>query len=314
MSFDVEEHFRIEAAAGLKLDPTLKAHYVERLEPSTRWLLDQLEKADVKATFFIVGQIGRDNPAVVRAIHKAGHEVACHGWDHQRVVNFLPATFREDVRQCKDTLEQVTGQAVVGYRAPTFSIMRQTGWALDVLAELGMVYDSSIYPVRHDRYGIPAAPRAPFLAVGESHDILEIPPATLRLLTLNMPMGGGGYFRLFPLFFMEWAIHQVEHACFPPVAMLYFHPWEFDPEQERLPLRWLSRLRTYVGIRRSRGRFTTLLSRHRFVRAIDAAKQLACQRDSLPRFVVGKEPLTAVAPVQAVGSPVQAVLTKVDTV
>jgi hypothetical protein len=117
-----------------------------------------------------------------------------------------------------------------------------------------------------------------------------------------MPMGGGGYFRLFPLFFLEWALRQVEQGCFPPVAMLYFHPWEFDPEQDRLPLRWLSRLRTYVGIRRSRSRLATLLSRHRFVRAIDAAKHLYGRHDLLPRFAVGRE------------SPMRQVLTKVDTV
>jgi polysaccharide deacetylase family protein (PEP-CTERM system associated) len=301
VSFDVEEHFRIEAAARLNVDSTLKAHYCERLEPSTLWLLDQLEAADVKATFFIVGQVARDNPALVRAIHRAGHEVASHGWDHQRVVNFTPTTFREDVRKSMDALEHATGECVLGYRAPTFSIMRQTAWALDVLAELGMAYDSSIYPVRHDRYGCPSAPRAPFIALGESHKILELPPATLRLLKLNLPMGGGGYFRLFPLFFMEWAISQTERSCVPPVAMLYFHPWEFDPEQERLPLSRLSRFRTYVGLRRSRGRLTTLLSRHRFVRAIDAAKHFDAQIHLLPRFAVGKD------------SPRMGVLTSVDT-
>jgi polysaccharide deacetylase family protein (PEP-CTERM system associated) len=284
MSFDVEEHYRIEAAAGLALDPTLKSHYCDRLEPSTRWLLDQLDQADVKATFFVVGQIARDKPALVRAIHRAGHEIASHGWDHQRVVNFTPATFRNDVRQSREALEDVTGQRVVGYRAPTFSIMRQTAWALDVLAEMEFAYDSSIYPVRHDRYGVNAAPRAPFIARGERHGILELPPATLRLLTLNLPMGGGGYFRLFPLFFMEWAIRQTGRACSPALAMLYFHPWEFDPEQARLPLSWLGRFRTYVGMRRSRERLTSLLSRHRFVRAMDAAKMLDAQFDDLARF------------------------------
>jgi polysaccharide deacetylase family protein (PEP-CTERM system associated) len=301
ISFDVEEHFRIEAAAHLNVDPTLRAHYCERLEPSTRWVLDQLDAADVKATFFIVGQVARDNPALVWAIHSAGHEVASHGWDHQRVVNFTPAMFRADVYQSKDTLEQVTGQPVVGYRAPTFSIMRETAWALDVLSELGMAYDSSIYPVRHDRYGHPAAPRAPFVALGENSDILELPPATLRLLKTNLPMGGGGYFRLFPLFCTERAIRQTALACIPPVAMLYFHPWEFDADQERLPLGWLSRLRTYVGMRRSRGRLTTLLSRHRFVRAVDAAKRLDALHHLLPRFAVGR------------GASIPRALTKVDT-
>jgi polysaccharide deacetylase family protein (PEP-CTERM system associated) len=302
ISFDVEEHFRIEAARGLMLDPTLKAHYCARLEPSTRWLLDQLDMAEVKATFFIVGQIAREQPTLVRAIHQAGHEVASHGWDHQRVVHFGPESFYEDVRRSKDALEQVTGQAVLGYRAPTFSIMRETAWALDVLAELDFVYDSSIYPVRHDRYGVPSAPRAPFLAVGQSNSILELPPATLNLFKLNLPMGGGGYFRFFPLFFLEWAIRQAERACSPSVAMLYFHPWEFDLEQARLPLGWLNRFRTYIGMRRCRGRLTTLLSRHRFVRAIDAARQIDAQLDLLPRFAVWGD------------SPTREVLTTVDTV
>jgi polysaccharide deacetylase family protein (PEP-CTERM system associated) len=284
LSFDVEEHDRIEAASGLVLDSRLKAHYRERLSPSTSWLLDQLEQVQAKATFFIVGDIARHNPGLVRSIHRAGHEVASHGWDHRRVLTMTPATFREDIRRSKDALEQVTGQAVVGYRAPTFSIVQQTAWALDVLAEEGMAYDSSIYPVRHDRYGVPAAPRAPFLARGDAHSILEFPPATLRVLGLNTPMGGGGYFRLFPLCFTERALGQVQRTCSPSVAMLYFHPWEFDPGQFRLPLGRLSRFRTYVGIERARSRLTVLLARFRFTRAIDAAKQLDSQRDCLPGF------------------------------
>jgi polysaccharide deacetylase family protein (PEP-CTERM system associated) len=286
LSFDVEEHFRIEAAAGLSVSPDLQAHYCERLDISTRWLLDELARHDIKATFFVVGQIARHNPALVRAIHRAGHEVASHSWAHRRVHTLTPAEFRADVRRSKDALEQVTGAAVVGYRAPTFSIVRETAWALDVLAELDFVYDSSIYPVRHDRYGVPQAPRAPFLAGGPRQAILELPPATLRILGLNIPTGGGGYFRLLPLWMMERTIRQVGKKCVPPVAMLYFHPWEFDPEQVRLPLGRLSRFRTYVGIRRTRGRLAALLARHRFARAVDVAKQLDSRRDTLACFGV----------------------------
>ena len=155
LSFDLEEHDRIEAAAGLAIDSGLKVHYRERLEFSTHWLLEQLDAADVKATFFIVGQIARHNPALIRAIARSGHEVASHGWDHQRLHNLTPASFQEDVRRSKEALEQLTGQPVKGYRAPTFSIVRHTAWALDVLAELDLLYDSSIYPVLHDRYGVP---------------------------------------------------------------------------------------------------------------------------------------------------------------
>jgi polysaccharide deacetylase family protein (PEP-CTERM system associated) len=284
LSFDVEEHYRIEAAAGLEVSPAQKAHYAARLEPSTRWILDELARHDIKATFFIVGQIARDNPELVRAIHRSGHEVASHSWAHLRIHSLTPESFRDDMHQSKDALEQVTGEAVVGFRAPTFSIVRQTAWALDVLAEMGLRYDSSIYPVRHDRYGVPGAPRAPFLARGETSEILELPPMTLRILGANLPVGGGGYFRLLPLFLMERGLRQVERDCRPAVAMLYFHPWEFDPEQDRLPLKQLSKFRTYVGINKSRDRLATLLARHRFTRAIDVARRLDGQRQALPSF------------------------------
>ena len=221
---------------------------------------------------------------LVRAIHRAGHEVASHGWDHRSVLEMTPDSFHEDVRRSKDALEQATGVAVVGYRAPTFSIVRRTAWALDVLAELGLLYDSSIYPVRHDRYGVPKALRAPFLVQGARREILEIPPATLRMMGANIPVGGGGYFRLLPLGLMSRAVEQVRRGCWPAVAMLYFHPWEFDPEQPRLPLRRLSRFRTYVGIWRSRDRLGVLLTRHRFTRAVDVVRRLDGDRRDLPSF------------------------------
>jgi polysaccharide deacetylase family protein (PEP-CTERM system associated) len=286
LSFDVEEHFRIEAAAGLAIDPSLKAHCNERLDRSVRWLIDQLDRFNTKATFFIVGQIAQHNPGLIREIALAGHEVASHSWDHRRIRHFTPESFRDDVRQSKDALEQLTGQPVLGYRAPTFSIVDETAWALDVLAELGFAYDSSIYPVKHDRYGVPRAPRSPFLARGRHRTILELPPATLRLLGLNVPMGGGGYFRLFPLFLTEWAIRQLGRTTTPAVATLYFHPWELDAEQIKLPLGWLNRFRTYVGIKRSQGRLRSLLGRYRFARAIDVAKELDNRRDLLTTFDV----------------------------
>jgi len=217
---------------------------------------------------------------LIRAIHAAGHEVASHSWDHRRVHSFTPATFRADVQRSKDALEQVTGEAIVGFRAPTFSIVRPTAWAIDVLAEVGMRYDSSIYPVRHDRYGVPDAPRWPFRAKGQTDTLLELPPLTWRMLGANLAVGGGGYFRLFPLALMHRGIAQTMRQGQPPVAMLYFHPWEFDPEQERLPLSRLSRFRTYVGIHRTRGRLTSLLRTRQFVRARDVAESLNPQ--SLP--------------------------------
>lgn len=274
LSFDVEEHDRIEAARGLTVGGRQQAHYRQRMDYATRWLLDQLGERGVLATFFVVGEIAVSNPRLVRAIADAGHEVGSHSWDHRRVHHFNPATFREDVRQSKDALEQVAGTPVIGFRAPTFSIVRETLWAIDVLAEVGMLYDSSIYPVRHDRYGMPDAPRWPFLARGETCSLLELPPATWRVLGTNLAVGGGGYFRLFPLALMQRGLAQTRRQGQPPVAMLYFHPWEFDAEQERLPLSPLNRFRTYVGLSRSRGRLTTLLAQHTFERAVDVAESL----------------------------------------
>jgi polysaccharide deacetylase family protein (PEP-CTERM system associated) len=284
LSFDVEEHNRIEAAVDLRLEPSLVATYGARLEPATRYLLETLAEHRIKATFFVVGEIARTHPDLVRAIHLGSHEVAGHGWDHKRVHRFTPASFLEDLKRCKDALEQVTGQPVLGYRAPTFSIVRETAWAIDVLVEAGMAYDSSIFPVRHDRYGIHQAPRAPFFARGREHSILEFPPATLRMLGVNLPVGGGGYFRLLPLGVMRRALRQSLDECRPGVATIYFHPWEFDPDQPRLPLRPVSRFRTYVGIKRTRARLETLLAGYTFSRAIDLAATL--RQQPLPQFSV----------------------------
>lgn len=286
LSFDVEEHFRIESAAGLTFGDTERAYYAVRVEPATRWILDQLERAGTRATFFVVGEIARQNPALVRAIHRGGHELASHSWDHRRLHVMTPAGLHEDVRRTKDTLEQLTGEAVVGYRAPTFSIVRQTAWAVDVLAELGFVYDSSIFPVRHDRYGVPEAPRVPFQLRGHGTELLELPPATLRCLGFNLPVGGGGYFRFLPTFLLQRALTQLCQDDPAAVTTLYFHPWEFDPGQARLPLDRLNRFRTYVGIHRSRPRFVGLLQRYRFTRAVDAARGLQAERHRLPLFTL----------------------------
>lgn len=286
LSFDLEEHHRIEAAVNYDCPAGLRAAYGVRMETATRRLLDLLAEHNAKATFFTVGQIAIAYPQLIRDIHAAGHEIASHSWDHRRVHRLTPDEFAEDLRQSKDTLEQVCGEAVYGYRAPTFSIVRETGWAIDVLAEAGFAYDSSIFPVRHDRYGIPDAPRTPFVAVGQRERLLELPPTTLRHFGFNLPVAGGGYFRLFPLKLLEAGVRQVRKLQ-PSAAMLYFHPWEFDPDQPRLPLGRLSRWRTYVGIKSSLKRLGRLLSRHRFVRAMDVVDDL---RDkTLPEFqVVGQ--------------------------
>jgi polysaccharide deacetylase family protein (PEP-CTERM system associated) len=288
-SFDIEEHHRIEAAAGLECPPTLKAEYARRMEAATLRLLEQLHRHSAKATFFVVGEIARTHPQLLRAIVEAGHEVGSHSLSHQSVRRLTPEQFRADLKQSKDVLEQAIGGPIFGYRAPTFSVVQETGWAIDVLAECGFEYDSSIFPVRHDRYGIPSAPRQPFVAVGNGRELLELPPLTYRLAGQNLPVAGGGYFRLFPLQMMRSGIRQMMRQ-FPDtaVAMLYFHPWEFDPEQPRLPLRRFSRWRTYVGMRKTTARLDALLGGNSFVRAIDAVRALRSSEVHLPRFrVVG---------------------------
>jgi polysaccharide deacetylase family protein (PEP-CTERM system associated) len=286
LSFDVEEHWRIEQASGLAIDPTLKARSGARVGATTHWILDLLERSGQKGTFFIVGEIALEFPHLVRAIHRAGHEVASHSWRHRSLLSMTADEFREDTRRSKDILEQVTGEAVLGYRAPTFSIVRRTAWALDILSELGFLYDSSIFPVYHDRYGVPDAPRSPFLAGGDRGVILEFPPATLRLGGLNLPVGGGGYFRLFPLALLLLGLRQLGRHGRPSQGMLYFHPWEFDPDQPRLPLRGIGRFRTYVGIDRSRARLGSLLERYRSARTVDVARKLDILRQTLPRYRV----------------------------
>lgn len=286
LSFDVEEHHRIEAAYGLEVPAAMRSEYSDRMERTMRVLLELLARMDVKATFYIVGEIAETHPKLVRDIATAGHEVGSHSWDHRRVNRFTPEEFREDLLRSKEALEDAAGVPVFGFRAPTFSVDRQTGWAIDVLAECGFRYDSSVFPIRHDRYGVPDAPRSPFIALGQSAEVLELPPATWRVSGQNLPVAGGGYFRLFPSAIMRRGLTQLPKQISPAVGMLYFHPWEFDPGQPKLALGRASRLRTYVGIGKSEARLGRLLARYRgrFRRAIEVAEDVG---EELPSFSMG---------------------------
>ena len=290
-TFDIEEHHRIEAASGHDCPPDLKRTYADRMEVCTRWIAGALAEVDAKATFFIVGQIAESHPKLVRDLADAGHEIASHSWDHRRVHHHTPETFREDLRLSKTALEQAGGREVVGYRAPTFSVTRETAWAVDVLAEAGFRYDSSIFPVKHDRYGVPDAPRHPFLVKGPTRSLLEIPPVTWRKFGQNIPAAGGGYFRLFPPAIMRAAIRQTlrEPTGLP---VLYFHPWEFDPGQPKLPLGRLSRFRTYVGIGKSRQRLQALLARYG---SVTLAEAVPADVGNLPAFALAGQPAPAPA-------------------
>lgn len=283
-SFDIEEHHRIEAAVGVAITPQLRAEYAARMEQATRRVMDQLAAHNIRGTFYVVGEIARTHPQLVRDLHAAGHEIGSHSWDHRRVHRFNPATFRADLLASKDALEQTIGAPIFGFRAPTFSVMKETAWAIDVLVECGWEYDSSIFPVRHDRYGVPQAPRGPFVAVGREREILELPPLTYRVAGINLPVAGGGYFRLFPLAAMTAGLRQMARGPAPQVGMLYFHPWEFDPDQPRLPLPRLSRWRTYVGMTRTTQRLSQLLQSFTFHRAIDVVRAIRAAGYELPRY------------------------------
>jgi polysaccharide deacetylase family protein (PEP-CTERM system associated) len=285
LSFDVEEHYRIEAAAGYECPADLKLMYGERMESATRNLLELLAAGDTKATFFIVAQVAETYPRLIHDIAAAGHEIGSHSYDHRRVNRFTAATFREDLKRSIDILEQAGGVPVVGFRAPTFSVTRATAWAVEVLIECGLKYDSSVFPVRHDRYGVPKAPRVPFWLDSGSGRIIELPLLTYRKFGQNLPVAGGGYFRLFPLSVMKAGIAQMT-AQSHGLSMLYFHPWEFDPDQPRLPLSWPNRWRTYVGVDKCIDRLGAILARYhgQFRRAIDVVHDLTTTSDVIPQY------------------------------
>src|SRR5262245_44308447 len=204
MTVDVEDYFHVSAFD--RSVPRSRWNALEsRVQANTERLLDIFDRADIRATFFVLGLVGEKCPALVRRI-ASEHEVASHGYSHRLVYTQTPAEFREDVRRSKALLEDITGGPVLGYRAPSFSITRESLWALDVLIDEGFKYDTSIFPIHHDRYGIPDAPRRPFLIEGEAGRLIEVPASTVRFGPLNLPVAGGGYFRILPYSWTKWGI------------------------------------------------------------------------------------------------------------
>ncbi|MBH1993120.1 MAG: DUF3473 domain-containing protein [Sphingomonadaceae bacterium] len=246
LSVDVEDWFQVGA-----FERTIqRGHWdglTHRVEGNTDAVLDLFAQADVKATFFTLGWVAERYPALIRRIADAGHEVASHGYDHARVFTFTPEQFRADLRKARGILEDAGGQAVTGYRAPSFSIDTRTPWAHTILAEEGYRYSSSVAPIRHDHYGWPESPRFAWKPVAGA-DLVELPVTTAKLGKRTLAAGGGGFFRLLPYGFSRWAIRQVNEKAQRP-AIIYFHPWEIDPDQPRVanaPLR--SRLRHYSNL------------------------------------------------------------------
>jgi polysaccharide deacetylase family protein (PEP-CTERM system associated) len=219
-----------------------------------------------------VGVVAEAHPAMVRRITQAGHEVACHSYRHELVWRQKPVEFRADLRHAKAVLEQITGEPVIGYRAPNYSIGRSQSWAYDILLEEGFCYDSSIYPILHDRYGDSSAPRFVYELRRNGHKkLVEFPIGTARLQGMNLPIGGGGYFRLFPEMWIRKGIERVNKREGQPI-MFYFHPWELDPDQPRPPMPLRHRFRHYVNLRRMQSKLGWLLKEVRFASAREVLK------------------------------------------
>jgi len=233
LTVDVEDYYQVESFVNSvrREDWGL---WESRVERNTYRLLDLFARHKARGTFFILGWIAERHPQLARAIVGEGHEIACHSYDHQFILSQGREEFRADVRRAKLLLEDITGEAVEGYRAPTYSIMKETLWALDILIEEGFRYDSSIFPIRHDRYGVPGAKRFPYRIYCKSGELLEFPPSTVRIAGQNLPMAGGGYFRLLPYPIFRWGVRRINRREGQP-AIFMVHAWEVDPDQPVLP-------------------------------------------------------------------------------
>lgn len=256
MTVDVEDYFQVQAFAGV-IDRGTWDSTPCRVEANMDHILAAFDRAGVHGTFFTLGWIADRHPRVVRAIVAAGHELASHGYGHARADGQTPGEFRDDVRRAKRVLEDLGGIAVAGYRAPTFSIGPRNPWAFDVLAEEGYRYSSSIYPVRHDLYGVPDAPRFPYRPAAGA--LMELPMTTVRLGGRNLPCAGGGYFRLMPYPLFRTLLRRFNRTEAAP-GVFYFHPWEVDPGQPRVTAASrMARFRHYVNIAAMPGRLERLL-------------------------------------------------------
>lgn len=255
---DLEEYFQVEAFADVVSRDAWDT-FPSRVEGATRMLLDLLDEGEATATFFVLGWVAIRHGALIREIARRGHEIACHSFWHRLVYRLSRTEFEADTRHSKTVLEQTTGTAVLGYRAPCFSITRNSTWALDVLAECGFAYDASIFPTQHDIYGNPDAPRRPF-RLGE---LSVYPMTTFRWLgRRNWPVGGGGYLRLLPWWYTELGLRLADQQGIPFIG--YVHPWELDAAQPRFHGRFRSRLRHYTNLHRTSARVTRLLAMRPF--------------------------------------------------
>jgi polysaccharide deacetylase family protein (PEP-CTERM system associated) len=260
LTVDVEDYFHVSAFEA-RVSRSDWASYESRVCRNTERLLDLFEHAGVHGTFFVLGWVAERFPQLVREIAGAGHELASHSYEHRLVYDMTPEAFVADLRRARSAIEDAAGVRVHGYRAPSFSITSSSLWALDLLLEEGYSYDASIYPVRHDRYGIPAWPRDIQRVNGGA--LWEFPGSTVRKAGVNLPFGGGGYFRLLPYAWTRAGLRMLNDVERRP-AMFYLHPWEIDPDQPRIAAGLVSRLRHYRNLDQTESRLRRLLSEFRF--------------------------------------------------
>ncbi|QBM17210.1 hypothetical protein MARI_13160 [Marinobacter sp. JH2] len=262
LTIDVEDYFQVAALAeAVDYDDWASMEY--RVEANTDRILKLFDEANVKATFFTLGWVAERSQELIRRIAAAGHEIASHGYSHQLIYKQTPEVFREETIRSKGILEDIIQAPVTGYRAASYSITNESRWALDILAEQGFTWDSSIFPVHHDRYGMPGTPRWPHrLTTDKGYELAEFPLSTLKFPGYTLPIAGGGYFRLFPYWFSRMGLGSINRQGKPFV--FYLHPWEVDPDQPRLDVKWFSRFRHYNNLDVCEERLAKLLSDFRF--------------------------------------------------
>jgi polysaccharide deacetylase family protein (PEP-CTERM system associated) len=288
VSVDLEDYFHVEAFAS-QIARSRWGTLPSRVLQNTKRTLAVLDRGNCRATFFVLGWIAEREPKLIQELASAGHELACHSHLHRPLHTLKPSEFRDDLLRSRNAIENASGARVVGFRAPTFSITQKSLWALEILAEEGFQYDSSIFPIHHDLYGMPDAPRWPHrrrLPSGQS--IWEIPPSTVRMGRMNIPFGGGGYLRLLPMPFTRWAIRRTHRLERQPIVV-YFHPWELDPDQPRLTGSWRSRVRHYTGLGKTANRLEEILSGGNFQPLINLVRRL--DADSTTFDAIAESPL-----------------------
>lgn len=261
LTIDVEDYYQVAAFEKI-VDTEQWQSFESRVEKNTNRILEILDIYRVSATFFVLGWVAEHFPRIVKEIFSNGHQIGCHSYLHRKIYTLTPKEFREDTQKAKIILEDLTGSQIKGYRAPSFSITRKSLWALEILGELGFTYDSSVFPIIHDNYGIPDAPR--FQYEHEAAGLIEYPISTALVAGRKIPISGGGYFRIFPYWFTRYALQTINKKEGQPFVF-YLHPWELDPEQPRFQNASLrSRFRHYLNLNATEARFKRLLQDFKF--------------------------------------------------